>query len=209
MTYAHARDVSFAGDEVLTPGSVPRGPVPVSPIATSPAPISLVRPVAADPISFSPASFDPVSFDPGPASPVAAGLLAEYCTCRVLLCPGPESARAAREFTAETLRGWRLDALLDEAMVIASELVTNAIRHGMSPEAPRPVELSWRRDEQQVVCTVTDGSIRPPVLAEPDLTADCGRGLQIVQALAAAWGWMMLGSAQKAVWAALQLVSGG
>jgi hypothetical protein len=223
VTYAHARDVSFAGDEVLIPGAAPSGPVPVSPTAATPgpvssaplssaplsqAPISLVRAVPADPLPFSPAPFENLSFDLAQADPVAVSLVAEQRACQVVLPPGPESARVARDFTVDTLRGWHLDVLLDEAMVIASELVTNAIRHGMSPDAPRPVELSWRCDGEQVVCTVTDGSISPPVLAEPDLIADSGRGLQIVQALAAAWGWMMLGSTQKAVWAALQLVAG-
>lgn len=126
-----------------------------------------------------------------------------------MLCPGPESARVAREFTAQTLLGWHLDAIVDEAMIIASELVTNAIRHGMAIDssAPGQVELSWQCQGDRVVCTVTDGSPRPPVLESADVTADSGRGLQIVQALAAAWGWMMLSSAQKAVWAAMEFVA--
>lgn len=35
--------------------------------------------------------------------------------------------------------------------------------------------------------------------------AESGHGLQIVAALAAAWGWTMLGTGEKAVWAALHL----
>ncbi len=70
---------------------------------------------------------------------------------RIGLAPVPESARAAREFTVATLRRWHLDALIDDAVVIASELVTNAIRHG-TPTAEEGaagagengrVELSW------------------------------------------------------------------
>src|SRR5262245_12271106 len=51
----------------------------------------------------------------------------------LLLIAGPESVRAAREFTAATLRGWKLEALVEEAVIVASELVTNAIRHGICP----------------------------------------------------------------------------
>jgi hypothetical protein len=52
---------------------------------------------------------------------------------------------------------------------------------------------------------VTDRSPKPPVLVPADLNAESGRGLQIVHALAPAWGWTMLSAQEKAVWAALQL----
>jgi hypothetical protein len=42
----------------------------------------------------------------------------------------PESARTAREFTVATLHEWQLEPLVEDAVVIASELATNAIRHG-------------------------------------------------------------------------------
>lgn len=41
------------------------------------------------------------------------------------------AAKAAREFSAQTLRGWGLPVLADDAAVIVSELVSNAIRHGV------------------------------------------------------------------------------
>src|SRR5215469_697050 len=50
--------------------------------------------------------------------------------CQILLSVGPEAAKAARDFTASTLSEWQLDDLVHEAVLIASELVTNAIRHG-------------------------------------------------------------------------------
>ncbi len=123
--------------------------------------------------------------------------------------PGPESVKAARDFTAATLRGWRLDSLVDEAVIVASELVTNAIRHGTgagTPEADTAtVELAWQRDATRAVCVVTDGSSKPPVLGEGGMCVESGRGLQVVQALAAAWGWVTLGACEKAVWAAFLL----
>jgi len=127
----------------------------------------------------------------------------------LVVSPGPESVKAARDFTAATLRGWRVDSLVEEAVIVASELVTNAIRHGTGAVAPEAdtasVELAWRRDATRVVCVVTDGSSKPPVLGESGMCAESGRGLQVVQALAAAWGWFMLGEGEKAVWAAFLL----
>jgi anti-sigma regulatory factor (Ser/Thr protein kinase) len=124
---------------------------------------------------------------------------------QIELAIGPEAAKAARDFTHSTLRDWHLDELVQEAVLIASELVTNAIRHGQSGADSAAVELSWQRHAGRVVCMVTDRSLRPPVLGSPDRDSESGRGLQVVQALAATWGWMMLGAAGKAVWAALSI----
>src|SRR6516164_7390862 len=55
---------------------------------------------------------------------------------RITLPPVPESAKAAREFTAATLHNWHLDPLISDAVLIASELVTNAIDHGSPQRQP-------------------------------------------------------------------------
>src|SRR5271166_781013 len=69
---------------------------------------------------------------------------------RITLPPVPESAKAAREFTVATLRNWHLGPLISDAVLIASELVTNAINHGNQQDQPgagtgpgAPVELTW------------------------------------------------------------------
>src|SRR6516162_1022029 len=132
---------------------------------------------------------------------------------RIGLAPVPESARAAREFTVATLRKWNLDALIEDAVVIASELATNAITHG-TPAATRGatgeagdgrVELSWCVQASRLICVVTDQTGTPPALAAGGPETESGHGLQIVGALAVAWGWTILGTGEKAVWAALEL----
>src|SRR6516165_12056535 len=147
---------------------------------------------------------------PAPAklAPPAAGR--RYC---LELAPVPESARTAREFTVATLHEWRLEPLTEDAVVIASELATNAVRHGTpaatenDAEDPRraPVELSWCLQASRLICVVTDQTGTPPALAAVDPEAESGHGLQIVGALAIAWGWTVLGTGEKAVWAALEL----
>jgi len=123
----------------------------------------------------------------------------------LMLIPGPESVRTAREFTAATLRNWKLDGLVEEAVIVASELVTNAIRHGMCwsgrDEDTAGVELAWQRQADRIVCVVTDCTSMPPVLEQADMSSESGRGLHVVSALAAAWGWVVLGAREKAVWA--------
>lgn len=123
---------------------------------------------------------------------------------KALLSIGPEAAKAARAFTTSTLREWQLDELVQEAVLIASELVTNAVRHGLGG-TDDGVELAWQRQAARVICMVTDRSPRPPVLGSADQDAESGRGLQVVQAIAATWGWMLLSATSKAVWAALTI----
>ena len=148
------------------------------------------------------------SSQPAVAVPPAAGRRR-----RIGLAPVPESARAARAFTVATLREWHLDALIEDAVVIASELATNAIRHG-TPAATGDatdelqggrVELSWCLQASRLICVVTDQTGTPPALAAGGPEAESGHGLQIVGALAVAWGWTILGTGEKAVWAALEL----
>ena len=148
------------------------------------------------------------SRQPAASAPPGAGR-----RCRIGLAPVPESARAAREFTVATLRKWHLDALTEDAVVIASELATNAIQHG-TPAATGDatgdresglVELSWCLQASRLICVVTDQTGTPPTLAAGGPEAESGHGLQIVGALAVAWGWTILGTGEKAVWAALEL----
>lgn len=95
----------------------------------------------------------------------------------------PASSRAARAFVAEHLRSWDLDSAVDDATLLVSELVNNAILHGRSP-----IDLVVRKVKASVRVEVfDDGSRRgPPRTAEVDV-AD-GRGLSLVQAVADRWG---------------------
>jgi two-component sensor histidine kinase len=105
------------------------------------------------------------------------------------------------------LRRWDLYAAFPDTAVVVSELVTNALCHGaridVGAAARGQVELSLWHRASHLVCAVTDPSADPPVLRSPDPGAEAGRGLQVVQALAATWGWAMLGFHRKVVWAAL------
>jgi anti-sigma regulatory factor (Ser/Thr protein kinase) len=166
-------------------------------------------------VSASPVPDLPVPDLPDLSVPAVAAACTGACSSsvrQVFLAIGPESAKAARDFTKSVLREWGLDALVSEAALIASELVTNAIRHGAcgpaegDDEPQEKVELAWQRQVGRVICVVTDRSPLPPVLGAADSDAESGRGLQVVAAIAAAWGWTMLGACNKAVWAALGIL---
>jgi anti-sigma regulatory factor (Ser/Thr protein kinase) len=102
----------------------------------------------------------------------------------VTLPDGPEGASFARRAMARAADLWLLDREMTEtALLLVSELATNAIRHG----AP-PVRLSLRLDKDRLRVEVTDSSPALPELSHPNPDQIGGRGLQIVQQLAAKWG---------------------
>lgn len=86
----------------------------------------------------------------------------------------------ARRSVAETLTRWELSQYVDEAQLVASELVTNAVRHG-APQVTLALSLTF----QTLRMDVGDGSGVEPVSApcEIDEDAEGGRGMSIVEAV--------------------------
>ena len=128
------------------------------------------------------------------------------------LTPGPQPAKTARRFTRSTLGRWGLDPLADDAEVIVAELVANALCHGCvaaaggdrNPERrDTRVGLRLFRRSGEVMCAVLDPSDTAPVLRAPNYETECGRGLQLVDALCDVWGWSPVAGRGKAVWAIL------
>ncbi|WP_019634396.1 ATP-binding SpoIIE family protein phosphatase [Actinomadura atramentaria] len=106
----------------------------------------------------------------------------------------PAAVRRARGLIRDRLRRWGLDALADTTVLLASELVTNAIRH-----ADGRIVLRLIRDEG-LVCEVLDSSDgRPRVHMGDDAFAEDGRGLHIVGRLSRRWG-VRRTQGGKAVW---------
>lgn len=126
-------------------------------------------------------------------------------------CPFPataESVRTARGFTREALREWGMTALADIAELVVSELVTNAVRHGVpsAREVVReyPIRLRLLAQPPFIMCMVTDPGADIPVLRESGPAAECGRGLHVVESSCVRWGWHLLDEGGKVVWALLR-----
>ncbi|GGZ82249.1 ATP-binding protein [Streptomyces echinoruber] len=100
-----------------------------------------------------------------------------------------------------------LTALSDTAELLATELVSNAVRHTKGPAALR---VRWSAGVLRV--GAWDGDPQPPEPPRPftALTdAEDGRGLALVRACADLWGWQPLarnGSRGKLVWGDLDAV---
>lgn len=131
----------------------------------------------------------------------------EFARC--VLSFEPSAVKAARQFTLATLGSYGADDLFDDASIVISELVTNAVRYGQCPglacPAPARIEVLLLREASHLLCVVTDSNPGPPVLLELDFTAVTGRGLHVIEALSTRWGWAPLATGGKAVWAALPI----
>jgi anti-sigma regulatory factor (Ser/Thr protein kinase) len=110
------------------------------------------------------------------------------------------SAWMARYYVRATLKYHDLDGYAADAATVTSELVTNAIIH--TDAVAIGLELAHLRDPGALAIVVTDPSPSPPVKRDVDSTAERGRGLRIVEALSARWGWRPQGPG-KAVYAIL------
>lgn len=94
----------------------------------------------------------------------------------------------------------------DDVVLVASELVGNAVVHCASSD--RDLEVSWDVGENDIVVRVTDPSDVVPTARQADLTATSGRGLAIVAALSAEWGVDVApAGGGKQVWARVSMSS--
>lgn len=124
------------------------------------------------------------------------------------LSDDPQVAADARDFTRNTLRGWGMGELTDNAAIVVSELLSNAMRYGVTGRrgrtlSPHPVWLGLLRRGDAVMCAVTDPGSEVPVVKEPDYFAESGRGLHVIDTLSDSWGWTTPDHAGKAVWSVL------
>jgi anti-sigma regulatory factor (Ser/Thr protein kinase) len=95
-----------------------------------------------------------------------------------------QSVRAARHFVGRECGALRLSPEhCDDALLLVSELVTNAVLHGRSDVC---VEVSTRSDTVRIA--VLDENSRHPAPVSEDPDALDGRGLALVDAVAARWG---------------------
>jgi len=108
--------------------------------------------------------------------------------------PRPEQVAAGRRFVRDVVTAWDQAELADTASLLASEILTNAVRH-----ARRPVALRLRLMPDEIITEVADDYARPPRRVLPALEDEEGRGLTLVEALAHSWGTLPTG-AGKIVW---------
>ena len=115
---------------------------------------------------------------------MAPARTAELHAYRVRLTTGPAAAGEARGQVRATICAWNVPVDTDIAVLLTSELVTNAVKHG----AGGPVRLGIQCTRDRLRVEVHDTSPSLPVLMDAEAEATDGRGLMLVAALSAKWG---------------------
>ena len=126
----------------------------------------------------------------------------------------PTATPCARLHSRNLTHEWGLRDLVDTIELVVSELVTNAVRASADHDG-RPrysadsglacIHLRLSTDGTAALLEVWDENSGLPAPTRADLDDESGRGLLLVEALAARWGWDLHPSGRgKVVWALVQ-----
>ena len=121
----------------------------------------------------------------------------------VLLPWAPASVAVARQRVAADLSAAGIfEAAVGDAVLVVSELLSNAIRHAR-PLPGANVQVAWALEDDAIEVAVSDGgAATTPARTHASISALGGRGLDIVEYLASRWGIRSDDSGQT-VWAVL------
>ncbi|MFJ5839823.1 ATP-binding protein [Streptomyces shenzhenensis] len=108
-----------------------------------------------------------------------------------------------RHSVRAALASWDAGAIADDMAVVASELASNALKH-----AGGEATVRLRLEKGQALLEVDDSSMQRPIARRVGAEVEEGRGLLLVQALAAEWGWRYRQGGGKTVWASLPAPAG-
>lgn len=115
----------------------------------------------------------------------------------------PSSVALVRRRLVAGLAGQVPDEVLDDAALVVSELVANAVRHG-APLEGNALQVGWDVGCRCVRLSVVDGGCGPRGgIPDVGLDSEGGRGLFLVDALSGSWGVQPLDSRGSRVWAEL------
>jgi anti-sigma regulatory factor (Ser/Thr protein kinase) len=126
-----------------------------------------------------------------------------------LLTPAlPAAVTIARHHVTGQLVEWQMEGHCETAEIVASELVTNAIRAATLVTRGAPCVRLWlSSDHDRVLVQVWDPCEAKPVLRSPSPEAIGGRGLLLIDALSTDWGtYTPATMTGKIVWAVIRLL---
>jgi anti-sigma regulatory factor (Ser/Thr protein kinase) len=102
---------------------------------------------------------------------------------RTELGASPHSPRIARDFLRHVMDAWGCDDPDDVAVLLTSEIVSNAVLH-----AATALSVEIQLEQERLRVAVRDGDLRMPTVQQPAPEDTSGRGLLLVRSLADRWG---------------------
>jgi anti-sigma regulatory factor (Ser/Thr protein kinase) len=112
----------------------------------------------------------------------------------MLLGALPSAVPCARLHARQVLWEWGLSEVEETAELLISELVTNAVQAARAIVSDLPVNVRLSANRDRLLIQVWDSNVQPPlpqVLEHgfPEVDAEGGRGLLLVETLSERWGW--------------------
>ena len=117
----------------------------------------------------------------------------------------PSAVPCARLHSRHLLWEWQLTGLSQNAELVVSEIMTNAIKITQAEGRSAPVRLWLLAEPAKLFILVWDASPLPPVPVGASGDAENGRGLLLVETLSTLWGFFAHLHGGKVVWALLDI----
>jgi anti-sigma regulatory factor (Ser/Thr protein kinase) len=114
----------------------------------------------------------------------------------------PDAPSCGRLLVRRYLSAWGIAHMIDEAQLVMSELLTNAVK-ASAEFTTIQIRLAVLTGGMSLLIEVRDCNPEPPVLKDASGDNEGGRGLMIVDALCERWGCYHPAHGSKAVWAEL------
>jgi len=130
----------------------------------------------------------------------AARAAAPLARAAVRLAADPQSPHRARRLVHDVCADRVPDSVVCDAVLVVSELATNAVRNSLEP-----FEVASVLTRDRLVVAVRDCSPEPPVMHAPGPWQESGRGLFIVAAVSQEWGVFGETGDGKTVWSSFTL----
>jgi anti-sigma regulatory factor (Ser/Thr protein kinase) len=117
--------------------------------------------------------------------------------------PLPSAVPCARLHAKHIFREWDLAHVAEDAELIVSELMTNALKAARPLPDVQPITLQLQASHEYLMIQVWDALSAAPAPRPHAIDAETGRGLEIVALLSDRWGFYHPTGGGKVVWAAL------
>ena len=118
----------------------------------------------------------------------------------------PGAVPCARLHARQVLSEWGGSAFSENAELLVSELMTNAIQASQSSEWIQPVRLWLSSDRSRLLIQVWDTNPHPPARTDANGSEERGRGLLIVDTISTKWDWHHKEDwGGKVVWALMEM----
>lgn len=121
------------------------------------------------------------------------------------LGPLPTAVGCGRDHARLVLAEWGLTHLTDDAVLLVSELLTNALKASLALRTPTPIVLRLLANDRQLIIEAWDSWAEGFDLNRKPDNAEHGRGLTVVAALSERWGVGRISQDYKAVWCELAI----